>query len=166
MASVVVGLLSWIHAVAGYEIPAALPAVQFVSHQLLVDTMCEGIECPVAGMYLYGDAVYLDERLDVETDPFHRSILLHELVHYMQRQSGLFTPPSCATWVAAEREAYRLQARWLSAHQVAHPMMRYMPRADLCESDGRAPEKAAGAPGSGNGAVPPPDDGPRDGPTE
>jgi hypothetical protein len=156
MTSLIVALLSWIHATAGYEVPATLPTVQFVSHQVLVDTMCNGVDCSVAGMYLYGDSVYLDDRLDVENDPFHRSILLHELVHYVQRQSGRFTPPSCATWLAAEREAYRLQARWLGAEQVAFPVLRRMPRADACEADGRPPEETARDLAAGSAAVPVP----------
>jgi hypothetical protein len=153
MTSLVVALLSWIHAAAGYEVPAGLPTVQLVPHQFLVDTMCGGVECPVAGMYLYGEAIYLDDRLDVENNPFHRSILLHELVHYTQRQSGLFTSLSCATWLAAEREAYRLQARWLGADQVAFPLMRYRPRADACQSDARPPEKTAPELASGLGSI-------------
>jgi hypothetical protein len=156
MASLVAALLSWVHAVAGYPIPATAPMVQFASHQFLVDTMCGGVDCPVAGMYLYGNTVYLDDRLDVEDNPFHQSILLHELVHYLQKHSGLFAPPSCTTWVAAEREAYRLQARWLAERQLAYPVMRYMPRADLCESQVQAPDERAPGVGAGDAVNPVP----------
>jgi hypothetical protein len=46
-----------------------------------------------------------------------RSILLHELVHHVQRFNKV-TPPCPA---ALERQAYDLQARWLREQGVADP---------------------------------------------
>ena len=54
--------------------------------------------------------------LNVETDAFDRSILLHELVHHVQAARGRFEtmPSACDRWNAAEGEAYALQKRFLA----------------------------------------------------
>lgn len=127
MNSLVMALLTWISATGGYEMPVELPAIRAVPHQYLVETMCAGVECPIKAMYLRGDTIYLDDRLRIERDETHTSILLHELIHYVQVRSGRFPDQDCATLAAQEREAYRLQARWLMQRQLPPPLAR-LPR--------------------------------------
>jgi hypothetical protein len=51
--------------------------------------------------------VYLDDSLDFER-PLDSSILLHELVHYVQHdRDGPAT--TCAEWLRREQQAYRIQ---------------------------------------------------------
>jgi len=107
-------LLAWIHATAGYAVPDTAPRVEFVQPRLIADIMCDGQpKCPVLAMYLHGDTIFLDDRLDVQRNDYHTSILLHELVHYVQQQSGRFAENDCDGWVKEEQEAFRAQAAWL-----------------------------------------------------
>ena len=56
----------------------------------------------------------MDDRLSPETDLVHRSILLHELVHYLQEINGAgASMDECDRWLYREREAYRLQNQYL-----------------------------------------------------
>ena len=58
--------------------------------------MCDSqTKCPVLAMYLHGNTIFLDDRLDVHGNDYHTSILLHELVHYVQQQSGRFRESDC-----------------------------------------------------------------------
>jgi len=62
-----------------------------------------------------GEGIYIDEAFDLTNDEFAKSVLLHELVHHLQRVSGTFQkmPSACDRWYAAEREAYIIQNRYL-----------------------------------------------------
>jgi hypothetical protein len=141
--SLVAALLAWIQLSTGYDLPAASPEIEFVSHQHLVDVLCGGTECSVVGMYLRGDTIYLDDRLDVVKDVHHRSILVHELVHYVQTQSGKFAGLDCDDWLAQEREAYIVQAKWLRESRAIVPFRMKLPPEDFCLK-ARARELAAG----------------------
>ena len=46
--------------------------------------------CRVQAYYLPGEGIFIDETLNVATDGFARSILLHELVHHHQRMNGRY----------------------------------------------------------------------------
>ena len=142
MVPLVAALLAWIRMTAGYEIPETRPEIRFVSNQYIVDTLCDGKECGAVAMYLREDTIYLDERLDVLHDFRHRSVLLHELVHWVQTRSGKFPGRDCETWLAQEREAYALQARWLGDRRAFFlSKIQFLPR-DFCERV-RARETAA-----------------------
>ncbi len=134
MASLVVTLLAWITAATGYPMPAASPSVEFVAPQVIRDTMCGGDSCTVGAMYRRGGAtVSIDDRLDPGRNLYDAALLLHELVHYVQEQSGRFPGTDCRTWLAQEREAYTLQARWLREHHKRYPLRRALPREDACD---------------------------------
>ena len=49
-------------------------------------------------------------------------MLLHELVHHVQRVSGKFQaiPSECDRWYAAEREAYEIQNTYLETMHDGH----------------------------------------------
>jgi hypothetical protein len=61
--------------------------------------------------------VYLDENLDLQGNVFDRSVFLHELVHYMQNQTGRFEkmPVTCERNYLAEVEAYAIQNQYLAS---------------------------------------------------
>lgn len=133
MGALVLSLLAWISAATGYPMPGAPPTVQFVGHRFIRDTMCGGEECAVGAMYRRGgNVVYMDDRLDPRTNVLDSAVLLHELVHFEQEQSGRFPGQGCRTWVAQEREAYTLQARWLHEHHRRYPLRSQLPSEDLC----------------------------------
>ena len=74
--------------------------------------------CPVYGWYPRSGTVYLDGALDLDHDLFARSVLVHELVHVLQDQRDHARAPyDCATWQDREREALRVQYRWLERQE-------------------------------------------------
>ena len=63
--------------------------------------------------------IYLDQKLKPETNLFDRSVLLHELVHYLQYNFEPKPPAiqteqeKCMLWYKREREAYAIQDAYL-----------------------------------------------------
>lgn len=97
-----------------YPVPATLPAVYRVPHEKIEEIAC-GRKCPALGAYRRGDGVYLDDSLQPETNVFARSVLLHELVHYVQDLSAVTEHhESCDHWYRREKEAYAIQEYFLS----------------------------------------------------
>jgi hypothetical protein len=94
--ALVAGLLLWIHANTGFEVPAGEPQIRFVAHGELEPMVCTQ-PCPVLGFTPEDrpDHIFLDRALDVTRDVCERSILLHEPVHYVQHREGRYAelPP-------------------------------------------------------------------------
>jgi hypothetical protein len=102
---------------SGHPMPAQPPEVVLVTQARLGEMAC-GRPCRIHGWSPPGNAIYLDIALDLDLDLFAQSILLHELVHYLQQESGKFGRHiDCLEWVEREREAYLAQYRWLSRKQ-------------------------------------------------
>ncbi len=112
------GLMSWINVQAELPVPNDPPDIQFVSHAELERDVCRQ-SCNVLGFSPHdgGPVIYLDSALDVENNVCHRGILLHELVHYMQRMSSRFAdePPALQSHFR-EMEALRIQNAYLSQY--------------------------------------------------
>jgi len=120
LAKVVAELLVSIQLLSGYAPPSAPPRVAFVSSERLQDEACDG-PCEVYGWFPPGRTIYLDDRLDPVRDIAARGILVHELVHYLQQESGTFLASGgCRIWLERERQAYDIQIRW-HAEQVSAP---------------------------------------------
>ena len=66
--------------------------------------------CPVTAVY-YENKIYYRQDLDLNNS-FTKSILVHEFVHHIQANSG-FVATDCNIWYKNEKEAYRLQAKYL-----------------------------------------------------
>lgn len=108
-------LLAAIHGVSSYPVPERVPEVRLVPHERLERMACER-PCEVYGWFPGGATIYLDDRLDPASDIASAGILVHELVHFVQQENGRFVDRrSCDDWVKREREAYRIQTRWLRA---------------------------------------------------
>ena len=115
-------LLLAIHMLSGQPVPEALPSIDFVPQRELQERACEG-PCEVYGWFPPGRVIYLDDRLDPLKDIWARSIVVHELVHYVQHQEGTFPARGdCESWLDREWEAYDIQLRWL-AEQGAPPLL-------------------------------------------
>ena len=70
--------------------------------------------------YKTGDGIFLDDTLMPETNLFHRSILLHEMVHYFQDRAGEYgNMNDCERWFHRELDAYTIQNRYLGV--IGHP---------------------------------------------
>ncbi len=115
-------LLSWAVTLAGYPAPDVPAEVVMVKHEVLVREACGGRECKVLGWFPPGSRVYLDERLRPAEDLFSSSIVVHEMVHYLQYQSGRFDRFSCARSIELEREAYAIQREFLVRYGVYQPV--------------------------------------------
>lgn len=108
-----------------YSIPDGLPIVHRVPHEQIEDLTCGGAKCAALAAYRPGEGIYIDEALEPETDIFARSVLLHELVHYVQDVSNeLASAEPCDRWYRREQEAYAIQKAFLiiigSQLRVAH----------------------------------------------
>src|SRR5215470_2375511 len=115
--------LSWAAVLTGHPMPDHEPVVQMVPHSYLEQVACNGRRCKVMGWFPPGETIYLDERLDAEHDLFASSVVVHEMVHYLQHQSGKYqTPYSCADFLAMEREAYQAQRDYLVRYGVYYPV--------------------------------------------
>lgn len=117
LTSLMVELFTAIRLVSGYPSPDVLPHIQRVSVVEMQQKICGGRPCGVKAFYHPEWGVYVDEALDIESNPFDRSILLHELVHHLQKTTGKFdaVPSFCVRRNAQELEAYEIQNRYLSS---------------------------------------------------
>ncbi|MEE9139314.1 MAG: hypothetical protein V3U18_00885 [Alphaproteobacteria bacterium] len=130
--ALVVSLLAWINLYAGYDVPDQFPVIAFVPHASLEQMSCTG-PCPILGWYPDNSSgvVYLDRDLALKTNVCARSILLHELVHYMQDKSGSFAEDSqILRWQLRELEAHQIQSAFLAENGVRGGLGRnFAPRA-------------------------------------
>lgn len=112
--ALVVSLLAWLGSHTNYTIPDQAPTVAFVPHSYLEELAC-GEKCPALGVYPDGNVVYIDDELQTETNVCARSVLLHELVHYLQDKNGRFTnlSPQLASYLR-EHDAYAIQQVYLA----------------------------------------------------
>src|SRR4030095_6258406 len=114
MPELVDSLLDTIARMSNYRKPDVAPRVSRVSRAEIERTICRG-PCPVKAYHLPETGIFLDDKLNPETDLVHRSILLHELVHFLQEVNGEYASmDECGRWLEREREAYWLQNQYLS----------------------------------------------------
>ncbi len=121
------GLLGWInnHSSFKYDIEK-IPDVKKVS-SLEIAKVAFGGKLPKAvnpdnlqifGLYNFNEeAVYLLDSIDLDTDE-GKGILLHELVHYLQYQTGMDDNVNCKNEL--ESLAYVLEAKFLESHDHDH----------------------------------------------
>jgi hypothetical protein len=111
-------LFSSIHNLSKFPLPDKLPVIRFLPAAELSKLACHS-ECLVLGHYQGGDTIYLDEKLRPESNLFDRSVLLHEMVHYLQyaADASAVKPQTqqekCVLWYTREREAYAIQDAFL-----------------------------------------------------
>jgi len=114
MAELMDSLLGAIARLSAYEKPATMPQVTRVSRAEIERTICHG-PCSVKAWYLPEEGIFLDAELAPETSLIDRSILLHELVHFLQDLNGEGAElTACERWLHREREAYALQNQYLA----------------------------------------------------
>ncbi|MEM7027069.1 MAG: hypothetical protein AAF410_02455 [Pseudomonadota bacterium] len=78
-------LLSWTVKLSQYEHPGIPPDIDFKPHTFFVEEACNGMErCEVVAWYNDNGVIYIDERLNGHTDAYTRSVIVHELTHYLQ----------------------------------------------------------------------------------
>ena len=107
-------LLAWASNLSGYPVPETSPRIAYRNRAFFSDRVCGGSACRAVGWYDDQNIIYLDEKYRYkDQDDFANSLLLHELVHFLQHQSGRFDSLSCEDSLAREREAYAVQNDFL-----------------------------------------------------
>ncbi len=99
-----------------YRMPEASPMVSRVTRLELEARACPqgGGRCGVSALYLPELGILMAEDLKPETNLFQRSILLHEVVHYLQDVGHeLLSASLCERWYQRELEAYAVQKQYL-----------------------------------------------------
>jgi hypothetical protein len=108
-------LLSWASSLAGYPYPDSRPAVEFRDRAFFEQRACvDARNCRAVAWYDNAGTIYLDTRLAELEDPIVRSVVVHELVHYLQDLNGEFRDHSCADQVRREQQAYAVQRTYLN----------------------------------------------------
>ena len=116
-------LLSWAVSLSGLPAPDSPPQLRRMPHDFFVQSACNGHECKVLGWFPPGDTVYVDERLDPQNNLLAASIVMHEMVHYLQyRAAGKGLEFSCAQSIALERQAYAAQREFITRYGVYRPV--------------------------------------------
>ncbi|MCB1791838.1 MAG: hypothetical protein KDJ27_14700 [Gammaproteobacteria bacterium] len=152
MSDVYAALLSWAVSMSGLPATTEQPVVVKVPHAFFVENACEGRECKVYGWYAGGRNLYIDERLDPENNLLASSIVIHEMVHYLQgvernggvpaRGAAFGELPSCDDAVAMERQAYAAQRKYLQYYGSIQPVGVSMSRVS-CEEPQADPAPAS-----------------------
>lgn len=107
-------LLAWASKLSGYPVPEVVPYIAYEPGDFFTDRVCGGNACKAVGWYNDQDIIYLAEKYQYEDqDDFANSLLLHELVHFLQHHSGRFDSLSCNDSLVREREAYAVQNDYL-----------------------------------------------------
>ena len=141
-------LLSWAVTLSGYPAPAVPPVVVAKPHAFFVDNACNHRECKVLGWYAGGRNLYIDEALDPEDSLFASSIVVHEMVHYLQAVArgdsalaggaAFSAVPSCQQIVRWEFEAYAVQREYITRYGSALTVGSAMREAH-CEAEPDSP---------------------------
>lgn len=140
-------LLSWAVTLSGYPAPVEAPIVVAKPHAFFVENACNHRECKVLGWYAGGRRLYIDEALDPEGNLFASSIVVHEMVHYLQAVergdaslaggAAFDSVPSCKQFVHWEFEAYAVQREYILRYGTFLPVGSAM-RDAHCEPDADA----------------------------
>ena len=133
----VAAALIWITASMGMDGRLEAPnVVRLTQEELNAGSQHAGLlgeQYFVHGQYRPAEnTVYLREDFDLQ-NPYHRSVLVHELVHYIQDIRNIHY--DCQAMY--EEEAYRLQAQWNEENGLIVQPIPYFVLADIrqCEAD-------------------------------
>ena len=87
------------------------PEIHPASLEYLKSLVCtQNQYCPVSAVYT-DNKIYYKQDLDMSS-PVTKSIFVHEFIHHIQANTG-FKAYDCNLWYSNEKEAYRLQAKYL-----------------------------------------------------
>lgn len=114
-------LLDALPSLARYPRPAEPPRLIYLPTEKIRTQACS-VPCPVLAYYAGGRDIFLDHSLNPLISLFDRSVLLHEMVHYLQAQQpdemlaleAASPRVRCRIWYAREYEAYAVQQSFLT----------------------------------------------------
>jgi hypothetical protein len=117
-------------ALSGYPVPDKLPGFYPMEPSELclmaMPKRKDDSTCPIKALYK-DNKIYMV--VNTVTDIYNqdliaKSILVHEMVHYLQDNVGK-RAIDCKTWVANEDEAYEIQTKYLIKHGSGYPAGRF-----------------------------------------
>ena len=113
MKELIAFLLLWIGAETNYNVNLDAPRIIQLTQQELNTLYYKEDQQPHGHLYAFydpkTDTVFLNKDFDIH-DPFHKGVLLHELIHYVQDNNDVVGPDKRFTCVRAmEEDAYPLQ---------------------------------------------------------
>jgi hypothetical protein len=94
-----------------------------------------GKPCRVLAWYGPDGVIYIDNRVDPKRNIVAKGILLHELVHHVQREARGGNSSNCVEWLRRERQAYRIQAQWLFDNGIDASPLIWQVRTVRCNPD-------------------------------
>lgn len=127
MDPVIARLLAWLVIHSGFPQAAQPPAIEYRPAEFFAQHICGGQpDCTVHALYLEGTRTILlhDKARDLQ-DLRARSLVVHELVHYLQHLNGAWAQGDCQAWAERERQAFALQLKYFWSHggtRFAHAM--------------------------------------------
>ncbi len=113
--------------------PLDNPRVTMLEPQKLQERVCGG-KCRVLAWYAPEGTIYLDNRLDLKRNVMARGVLVHELVHHIQRLRTGRKARDCTEWRDREHKAYTIQAFWLRDQGIRSTALMLQARLILCET--------------------------------
>ena len=106
-------LLSEIEHLSRYWASKQLPPITLVSQDEINRVVCKQ-PCAIRAAYLPVRGVLLADTVDPINVPLDRSILVHELVHFLQEINNRYSELTpCKRWFQREIEAYAVQNQYL-----------------------------------------------------
>ena len=120
MTAVMISLLAWLGANTNYAIPQSERELPRIEYRTLAElqTIHGFAGRDVWATYNHRkNTVYLRTPFHAD-DPVYRSVLLHELVHFLQATNGKLSV--CRGY--REAEAYALEFRWLQERGFTQPL--------------------------------------------
>lgn len=116
MEQLCLSLLAFAAQLGGYDTPTACPVVERAPKEVLRKYVCPNQACPVTGVYVYGDKrLLIADNLKLQ-NLYTRSVIVHELVHYLQDLNGEAEDKECNAHLLRERVAFFVQEKFLRAN--------------------------------------------------
>lgn len=110
------------------------PVIRQLDASELQHRVC-GKPCRVLAWYGPDGIIYIDNRVDPQRNIVAKGILLHELVHHVQREARGGNAESCMEWLQREHQAYRIQAQWLFDNGIDASPLIWQVRTVRCNPD-------------------------------
>jgi len=109
-------LWAWMIEHSPYETPTTCPRIEFRSTAAFSEDICQSdtAHCAFGGFYRDGSGTIILRADHGHLDDVRaRALLIHELTHYFQDQSGRWQDKNCRNWILREREANDVQRHFL-----------------------------------------------------
>jgi hypothetical protein len=117
MKDLIIALTTWIAANSPYDIPQDFPVIEYQPAAVFEASSCTNtIHCATRAYYEDGTGKIVLHEVYRDTENARaRSMLVHEIVHYLQDINGHPDnyKKTCEIWLEREQEAFRLQYLYL-----------------------------------------------------